>query len=77
VVLSRLAEWGRRYRSGAGNARRWVRLLVAEVTRHTLPTRRRKRPTEIRLVRHRQQKFPSFRGSRAAARARDLATKSM
>ena len=77
VVLSRLAEWGRRYRSGAGNARRWVRLLVAEVTRQTLPKRRRKRPTEIRRVRHRQQKFPSFRGSRAAARARDLATKSM
>lgn len=74
VVLSRLAEWGRRDRSGAGNALRWVRLLVAEVSRQTLPKRRRKRPTEIRRVRHRQQKFPSFRGSRAAARAREIAT---
>jgi len=77
VVLSRLAEWGRRDRSGAGNASRWVRLLVAEVSRQTLPKRRRERPSEIRRVRHRQQKFPSFRGSRAAARARDLAAKSM
>jgi len=76
-VLARLAEWGRRYRSGAGTAQRWVRLLVAEVTRQTLPKRRRERPTEIRRVRHRQQKFPSFRGSRSAARARDLATKSL
>lgn len=76
VVLSRLAEWGRRDRSGVGNAPRWTRLLVAEASRQTLPKRRRKRPTEIRRVRHRQQKFPSFRGSRAAARARDLATKS-
>ncbi len=77
VVVSRLAEWGRRYRSGAGTAQRWVRLLLAEVTQQTLPKRRRKRPTEMRRVRHRQQKFPYFRGSRAAARARDLATKSM
>ena len=77
VVLSRLAEWGRRDRSGAGNTPRWVRLLLAEVTRQTLPKRRRKRPSEIRCVRHRRQKFPSFRGCRAAASARDLATKSM
>lgn len=76
VVLSRLAEWGRRYRSGAGNARRWVRLLVAEVTRQTLPRRRKERPTEVRRVRHRRQKFPTLKGSRAVATARDLATKS-
>jgi len=77
VVLSRLAEWGHRYRSGAGNAQRWVRRLVAEVTRQTLLKRRKERPTGVRRMRHRRLKFPPLKGSRAAATARDLATKSM
>ncbi len=66
VVVSRLAEWGRRQRSGAGHAQRWVRLLLAEVTLCTLPRRRQERPTEVRRVRHRRQKFPPLKGSRAA-----------
>lgn len=77
VVLSRLAEWGSRHCSGAGTAERWGRLLVAEVTRRTLPKRRKERPTEVRRKRHRRQDFPPLKGSRAAARARDLLTKSM
>ena len=76
-VLSRLKDWGRRCASGSGTTQRWVRLLIAEVARQTLPKRRKQRPSEIRRVRHRRQKFPPLTGSRAAARARDFATKSL
>ena len=77
VLVSRLAEWGRRYASGDRTSERWGRLLLDEVRRQTLPKRRRERPTELRRLRHRRQQFPSFIGDRAAARARDLAPKTM
>ena len=73
VLLERLQAWGRSQRSGAG----WVPSVLAEVAQHTLPKRRRPRPTELRRVRHRSLKFPPLRGDRAAARAHELTTKSL
>ena len=73
VLLERLEDWGRSVRGGES----WVQSLLAEVAQHTLPKRRRTRPTELRRVRHRRLKFPPLRGNRAAARARDLTTKSL
>lgn len=73
VLLERLQDWGRSLRGGEG----WIQSLLAEVAQHTLPKRRRPRPTELRRVRHRRLKFPTLRGNRAAARARDLTTKSL
>ena len=74
VLLERLKDWGRGLR--AGRAEKWVRELMEEVARHTLPKRQKTRLSEIRRVRHRRLKFPSFKGSRAAARTRYMATKS-
>ncbi len=73
VLLERLQDWGRRLRRGES----WLPSLLTEVAGHTLPKRRRARPTELRRVRHRRLKFPPLRGNRAAARARDLTTKSL
>lgn len=73
VLLQRLQAWGREVQSSAT----WTRRLLDEVAQHTLPKRRRKRPSEIRRVRHRRLKFPPLRGSRAAARIRDLNMKSV
>ena len=73
VLLEWLQDWGRSLRGDED----WIQSLLAEVVQHTLPKRRRKRPTELRRVRHRRQKFPPLRGNRAAARARDLTTKSL
>jgi hypothetical protein len=72
VLLERLQDWGRRLHRSES----WLPSLLEEVAQHTLPKRRRPRPTELRRVRHRRLKFPPLRGSRAAARARDLTTKS-
>jgi putative transposase len=72
VVLEHLREWGRRIRATT----QWIRTLVEEVAQHTLPKRSKKRPNEIRRVRHRRLRFPPLRGSRAAARTRDLSMKS-
>ena len=72
VLLERLRQWGRAARPNAA----WSRALLAEVAQHTLPQRSKNRPGEIRRVRRRRLKFPPFRGSRAAARARDLTLKS-
>lgn len=65
-----LSEWLAARGRCAGIYEAWARTLVQEVTLQTLPTRRKMRPTEIRRVRTRRQKFPPFRGSRTAARAR-------
>lgn len=65
-----LSQWLAAQGRSAGSYEVWAGTLVQEVTLHTLPKRRKKRPTEIRRVRTRRQKFPPFRGSRAVARAR-------
>jgi len=72
VLVQHLKQWGQQLGAGAP----WSRALLAEVAQHRLPKRRQPRPTEIRRVRHRRLRFPPLRGSRAAARARDLKTKS-
>ena len=77
LVLSRLKDWGRALCAGRPALPVWLRALCAEVARHTLPRRRKPRPNEPRLVRHRRHKFPPLRGSRAAARARYATTKSL
>ena len=76
VLLEQLNQWGRGLGTGAKTLEVWIGLLLEEIAQHTLPKRRQPRPTEIRKVRHRRQKFPAFRGSRTAARARDLIAKS-
>jgi hypothetical protein len=72
VLLERLRQWGRAARPNTA----WSRALLEEVAQHTLPQRSKNRPSEIRRVRRRRLKFPPFRGSRAAARARYLTLKS-
>jgi hypothetical protein len=73
VLLERFKAWGR----GAMGLDDWSRELLEEVAQQTLPKRRKERPSEVRRVRHRRQKFPPLKGSRAAARARDRTTKSL
>ena len=73
VLIDRLQEWGRKSRSGARGAARWVRALLEEVLLHTLPKRKKPRPNEVRRVRRRAQKFPPLRGSRAASRSASMA----
>jgi hypothetical protein len=72
VLLERFKAWGR----GVIALNDWSRQLLEEVAQHTLPKRRKERPSEVRRVRHRRLKYPPLRGSRAAARARDQATES-
>ena len=76
VLLDRLKDWGRGLGADAGRPEKWVRELLEEVARHTLPKRRKPRPSEVRRVRHRRQKFPPLKGSRAAARTRYMTIKS-
>jgi hypothetical protein len=72
-LLTRLQDWGRCL--AGDDAESWARELVEEVSGHRLPKRRRPRPSEIRRVRHRRQKFPPLRGSRALARQLEQSTK--
>jgi hypothetical protein len=76
VLLGRLKDWGRGLGTGAGTAEKWVRELLEEVAQHTLPKRGKPRASELRRVRHRRQKFPPLRGSRAAARTRYMTLQS-
>ena len=76
ALLERLKDWGRGLGSIAKGVGRWAKELLEEVAQQTLPKRRKARPSEVRQVRHRRQKFPPLRGSRAAARARTLLAKS-
>ena len=73
VLLERCKAWGR----GVIGRDNWSRKLLEEVAQHTLPKRSKERPSEVRRVRHRRQKYPPLKGSRAAARMRDQATKSL
>lgn len=77
VLLKYLEDWGRSLGAGAKGFDAWIGALLEEIAQHTLPKRRKQRPSEIRRVRHRRQEFPTFKGSRAAARARLLTTKSL
>lgn len=76
VLLEHLKDWGRGLGRGAKSPEGWSRSLLEEVAQQSLPKRRKQRRSELRRVRHRRQKFPPFRGSRAAARARYLTIKS-
>ena len=69
VIIQRLMEWGRGQTVRARNTKRWVRELLSEVRLCELPKRKKPRPSQIRKVRHRSQKFPTFRGSRTVANA--------
>ncbi len=69
TLLERLKDWGRGLGSSVRGMERWTKELLEEVTQQTLPKRRKARLSEIRRVRHRRQKFPLLKGSRAAARA--------
>jgi hypothetical protein len=76
ALLERLKDWGRGLGSGTKGVERWTKELLKEVMQQTLPKRRKARLSEIRRVRHRRQKFPPLKGSRATARARYLSAKS-
>ena len=69
VILERLKEWGRGQTPRSRKAKRWVRELLSEVRLCELPKRKKPRPSQMRKIRHHPQKFPTFRGSRAAANA--------
>jgi hypothetical protein len=49
---------------------RSIEMLLKDTARQRLPKRKRPRPSELRRVRHRRQKFPPLKGDRAAARIR-------
>jgi hypothetical protein len=72
VLLERFKTWGQ----GVVARADWSRQLLEEVAQQTLPKRAKERPSEVRRVRHRRLKYPPLKGSRAAARTRDQATKS-
>ena len=72
VLLERFKTWGQ----GVVARADWSRQLLEEVAQQTLPKRSQERPSEVRRVRHRRLKYPPLKGSRAAARTRDHATKS-
>ena len=76
VLRSRLEVWMRGMPARVQNAGKWVESLLDEIALHTLPKRCKPRPTELRRVRHKRQKFPPLKGCRTAARARELTTKS-
>jgi hypothetical protein len=76
ALLERLKDWGRGLGSSAKGMQRWAKELLEEVVQQTLPKRGKVRPSEVRQVRHRRQKFPPLRGSRAAARTRSVSAKS-
>jgi hypothetical protein len=66
-VLSKwLAHRGRK----TINLKVWARTLILELSLQTLPKRKKKRPSEVRRIRRRREKFPPLKGTRAAARAR-------
>ena len=73
VLLERFQAWGR----GVIGLDNWSRQLLEEVAQHTLPKRSKKRPSEVRRVRHRRLKYLPLIGSRAAARRRDQVTESL
>jgi putative transposase len=78
VLLDALKDWSRVLRTHPGSNEAWVRRLISEVMQETLPKRKRKRPNEPRKIRRRASKFPTLRGSRAAARKHaELAATSM
>jgi len=77
VMLARLMNWMRGLRVLAASADQWARELIEEVALQTLAKRRKPQPSQMRRVRHRTQKFPPFRGSRDAAQAHHLATKTL
>ncbi|HEX7597503.1 MAG TPA: IS4 family transposase [Polyangia bacterium] len=72
VLLERFKTWGQ----GVVALDNWSRQLLEQVAHQTLPKRSKERPSEVRRVRHRRLKYPPLKGSRAAARTRDRATKS-
>jgi hypothetical protein len=68
ILVSWLIDWGRDWRSRKGNLLTRVEQLLADAQMEALSPRRKPRPSEPRLVRHRRLKFPPLIGSRAAAR---------
>ena len=74
ILQTHLQDWGRRL---SADTSQWAQQLVREIALHTLPKRRKPRPSEVRRVRHRRQKFPPLKGSRALARSLDPTTKSL
>ena len=70
VLLDALKDWTRVLRAHPGSNESWVRRLISEVAQQTLPKRKKHRRNEPRKVRRRASKFPTLRGSRAAARKR-------
>ena len=74
ILQTRLQDWGRRL---SGDTSQWAQEIARETAQHTLPKRRKPRRSEVRRVRHRRQKFPPLKGSRALARRLDRTTKSL
>ena len=66
TVVEWLKDWGRQRLSGTTQSE--IQKLLREVAGDLLPKRRKTRPNEPRRQRHRSQKFPPLRGSRAEAR---------
>jgi hypothetical protein len=64
-----LEDWAKATMAAATDGQS-LQALLQEIALGRLPKRKRPRPSEIRRVRHRRQKFPPFKGSRAAARVR-------
>lgn len=65
ALVEWLKDWGRGLLVGKKSS---LAGLLQELASQRLPNRRKPRPSEVRRVRHRSQKFPPLVGSRADAR---------
>lgn len=70
VVLDWLLDWASGVGQARGSDQRWARSLLEETSQQKLPKRKKPRPSQVRMVRTCKSKWPSLKGSRAAAQKR-------
>lgn len=72
-VLEWLKDWGKSVHDSAADQPKWIQTLVEEVMLQKLPKRKRRRPSQPRMVRSRATHWPILRGSRSEAQKRHAA----
>jgi Transposase DDE domain len=72
AVLDWLKDWGQSQERSHREQPKWIKTLLEEVRKQTLPKRKRPRPGQIRMVRSRATHWPLLKGSRSAAQKRAL-----
>jgi Transposase DDE domain len=67
AVLAWLENWGESQKRSRRQQSKWIKTLLAEVQKQTLPKRKKPRPNQPRKVRSSGSHYPTFRGNRKAA----------